>query len=182
MFTLTLSPADVEAALDALTDDGDTWEMPDGRTLRVRIEPDTYLDPEHEINGVDCWGRVAWCELDSTYTFDYVHYHKPRPEGFDGDALKLHTDFGGAFWWQPTLKAWGVTREEWTPERRREEAARIVDLMTYGFSVVILEVLDGTDAYGRPVIREATSLGGIDSLENGYLRHVLSDMIAEVTA
>ena len=56
----------------------------------------------------------------------------------------------------------------------------VLDLLEYGYKGVTLELCDGTDAYGRPVVRDVASLWGIDSLDNGYLAEVISELAGEL--
>lgn len=161
--------ADAEYGADA------SVTLDDGRSLRARVVPDD-CDAFAEINGSEAWGRVAWVQTDRCTGHD-----RPRPDGFDGDAMKLQTMRGDRFWWQPLLDVWGTPREQWTAEVRRQEADKIEELVTFGFKVVILELCDADrDAYGRAIVREVATLCGIDSLENGYLRTVLAELMDEL--
>jgi hypothetical protein len=145
------------ADLTALTDHGDTVELEDGRTLRLLIRPDEYNNP---FDVYDCYGKVA--PLD--------RHNRQRPDGFDGNAEKL-TIFNDVIWWQPPADA---------PQRGTEEFAKfrslIIDLASWGAKVVTLEILDGIDAYGRPIVVAVANLAGIDSLEDGYLAQVVSEL------
>jgi hypothetical protein len=79
--------------LTSLTDDGDTLELPDGRTLRLRIEADLDTNLFEQPN--EAYGKVAWVERNRSTGRPY-----PRPDGFDGSAEKLYTS-RSPYWWQP---------------------------------------------------------------------------------
>jgi hypothetical protein len=96
-----------------------------------------------------------------------------RPDDFDGNAEKLwlSSDF---VWWQPPPD---VPR---TSEHFAAFRSQVRSLAEYGYCGVIVELLDGEDAYHRPIVREVASLWGIDSLDNGYLREVVGDLLSEL--
>jgi hypothetical protein len=156
--------------LSSLSADGDTIELDDGRKLRLRIEADDTSVMDSEL----FYGEFAWVERSR----DYVHA-TPRPEGFDGNAEKLWTAGGDQYWWQPPRGDYELSAKRGSKEFD-EFRELIRDLMSWGFKQVGLELLDGVDAYHRPVVKEAQWLGGIDSLEGGYLADVLSDLLAEI--
>lgn len=140
-------------------------ELPDGRTLRLRIEPDT----DSSVNDYDCYGKT------SQYAYDYVRdSHAPRPDGFDGNAEKIEVDRGYWVWWQPPKDI--PRSSEHFPKFRQN----VIDLLQMGFMSVGLEVLDGTDAYNQSIVVETQWLGGVDTTENGYLAEILSDLAAEL--
>jgi len=150
--------------LGELSQDGDILKMDDGRALRLRVE----VDQDASINDYDSDGRVEWVR--GVRDWSPVRY--PRPDGFDGRARILIRDNGSAMWWQPY--------ESLTEAQIVEDAQRIVELVTFGFSGVIVEMLDGTDAYGRPIVANVASLWGISSLDNGYLSEVVSELVDEL--
>lgn len=150
-------------AVHALTDDGSTFELPDGRTLRLTITPDD-IDPFAEH---DCYGRVAPVRPDR-----HTVYAATRPDGFDGNAEKLWSR--DAYWWQPPTDA----------PRRDDPAfgklrALVRDVLNYGMCVVTVELLDGADAYGRPIVRDVASLGAVEPmLSSEYLAEILADLLS----
>ena len=150
--------------LTSLTDDGDTLDLEDGRTLRLRIELD-FIDPFEEF---DAYGKVA------ANTYNSLTGRSQRPEGFDGNAEKI-TVYNDVLWWQPPPGA---------PDRGTPEFAKfrqlVSDLASWGMKIVFLEVLSGLDAYRQPIVVDVASLGGIDSLEDGYVHEVVSELAAEV--
>jgi len=160
-----------ESALDlgALQHDGDTLELRDGRTLRLRIEPDdtNYMDDPDEF-----YGTVAWVERDRDTGYD-----KTRPAGFGGTARKLLANrHGDRVWWQPPTD--GPTPG--TPEFDKM-SEHLQALLEFGYVGVILEVLDGTDAYNRPIVTKAQSLWRIESdYDPEYLAEVVRDLANEL--
>lgn len=147
-----------------LDHDGAVLELGEGRALRVRIEP----DPDYSINDYDSDGKVAVVTRDRDRCCD-----APRPAGFNGRARKLWTYDGYRFWWQPY--------EELTDAQIVADVERIRELMTFGFHGVILELCDGVDHYGRPIVRDAASLWGIDSTDPAYVRDVVADLVTELS-
>ncbi len=148
--------------LSDLTSDLDTIELEDGRTIRLRIES----DPDTSVNDYDCYGRVAWVKHRP-----WGEHDQPRPAGFTGRAMKLETYSGDAFWWEPC---------EDSPDPRAE-ISMMRDLITYGFHGLILELLDGTDAYGHPIVVETASLWGVDNLDAENVRFIVADLASELS-
>lgn len=159
--------------LTQLTQDGDTLELPDGRTLRVRVEPDQDYNPFEDF---DIYGRISdlrWGP--DNRSLENVYGNLERPHDFDGNAEKIDI-ISGRIWWQPPKD--GPKRG--TPEFR-EWRSFIIDLASYGGVGVILELLDEVpDAYGQPVVRHTASLWGIDSLDDGYITEVVRDLAHEL--
>ena len=56
------------------------------------------------------------------------------------------------------------------------------DLCEFGFVVVTLELCDGTDAYGRPIVVKAESLGGNewDCMSEPYGAELVADLVTEL--
>lgn len=147
--------------LSTLTNDGDTLELADGRTLRLRFEP----DPDSSINDYDSDGRVEWTRNND--------YGAVRPDGFTGRARILEKHLGSSLWWEPY--------EDLTEDQIRSEEFRIHQLVEYGFNVVFLELCDGEDAFGRPVVKEYETLGMVEWDASGaYLKDILEGMLAEM--
>jgi hypothetical protein len=146
-----------------LYNDGDTVELGDGRELRLRIEPDD-INPFDEF---DTYGKIAWSGRVNDYGYEQ------RPAGFDGNAERI-TILNDRVWWQPPAD---VKRSD---PHFRELRALVSDLASFGCVGVSLELLEGEDAYGRPIVRRVASLWGIDSLANGYLAEVVSELAAEL--
>jgi hypothetical protein len=153
--------------LTDLQNDGNTIELTDGRRLRMRIE----VDQDASINDYEADGRVEWTRDNS--------YGSQRPADFTGRARNLDHSFGSTLWWE--IPAPEMIGDVWTDAEMRSQEARIRKLVEYGFSVVTLELLDGADAYGRPVVTQYQRLGGIDSVDNGeYLTELVRDLLAQM--
>ena len=149
--------------LTDLADDGDILDLDDGLRLRLRIETDHGAS----INDYDSDGSIQWVRGDTNWS--PIRY--PRPDGFDGRARIIQRDHPSALWWQPYP---GLTEEQ-----VQAEEPRILELATYGFKVVIVEVLDGWDAYNEPIVVGFATLGGVDSTEGGYLAEIVADLVPE---
>lgn len=158
----TMTEGRVRDALGDLWDDGDVVEV-DGRRVRLRIEVDhdTTVDDFE-----DCYGLFRW-ERGSV-----------RPAGFDGAAEVVDRDGrAGRLWWQPPAD---VQRGDSRFSSVRQGA---LDALRDGFREVILEVLDGADAYGRDVVRAFASCGGVEAgLSRSELVWLLEELWVEVTA
>ena len=147
---------------DALTEDGDTLDLGDGRMLRLIIGPDMETEisdfgdayGECQPGRPDRWG-LGW---------------ERRPAHFTGNAEKLHYGPGYySIWWEPPSD---VPRGSDVFTKLRQQ---VIDLLTWGFTDVVLELCQGEDHYGRPIVIDSASLGAIDSLD-GYLSTVLRDL------
>lgn len=148
---------------------GDMIDVGDGRQIRLKIEPDT----DTTINHFDCYGKTS--KIFDYYRERYSH----RPDDMNGNAEKLQIGSGDWIWWQPP-----DPKETGAPKRGTAEFAKmrqqVSDLLEFGFCGVILEVLDGRDAYHLPIVTDTASLWAIDSLEHGYLTVLISDLIGEL--
>jgi hypothetical protein len=159
-----MNPETLAEAIAELTSDGDTFELPDGRTLRLTFEPDYDTSLE---DFEDCYGRVG--EPKRSYTGE-----DQRPESFDGNAEKISYS-QGRIWWQPPTD---VKRDDPAFSDLRQS---VCDALDYGFHAVVVELLDGEDCYGRPIVRGSAALGGIEPLGQPDT-DLLSDMIEEAMA
>lgn len=148
--------------LSGLTDDGDTLDLAGGRMIRLRIEP----DHDTSVNDFDCYGRVEWRDSWSRQTL--------RPITFDGNAEIIDRDGIAALWWQPPAD---VKRSD---PGFRQLRSSVIDLVTYGFRSVGLELCEGTDHYGRPIVTDSTWIGGVDDVSADYLPHLLADLVTEL--
>ena len=152
----------------ALHNDGDTETLPDGRVLRLRFEP----DPNHSVNDDESDGRIEWTRRND--------YGAVRPSTMDGSARVIDTDYPYSLWWQPPGKEI-IGDTPWDDDTMRREAARVADLVRYGFQGVILELCQGADAYGLPVVVGVASLWGIEwDISTDDLAEVVAELAAEV--
>lgn len=151
------------------------WE---GYTLKLLVESDEDY-PLADVCGEGC----CYGQLETTRNNGCGPV---RPASFDGRARILERDRFQATWWQPLVDPmWtkgqgdGVIGAEWKEIQR---------LYREGFLQVGLELLAppceccGSDGWGphqRATI-SAQWLGGIDSLDNGYLADVAGDLLNEL--
>ena len=162
--------AATDVDVSTLCEDGDTLEIDETRTLRLRVEPDdrSLLDDQ----GPDMWcGELEWVRPNRDYVGRYM---TRRPDGYNGRARILERDNGYALWWQPPTDV---------PDDRLDSfAATLRDLLEYGYVGIVLELLEGTDAYGRPIVTRSESLWGVEwNADRHYVDDVVSDLWAEMT-
>jgi hypothetical protein len=146
---------------------GDLFEH-EGHTYRVRIEPETGTVQDFWSD--DCYGKI------SEYAYDYGREHKtPRPATMDGRAVKIQVDRGYWMWWQAPDDIVPNT-PEWIEQR-----TFVRTLLEFGFWAMVVERLEGTDAYGRSIVTAFASLGGIDSIDSEeYLNEMVAELLAEI--
>jgi hypothetical protein len=162
---------------DALADDA-SYTLPDGRILRLRIEPDEQ-DPIHSFGEGWVYGRAQWVERQETYADgpEASRWKFPRPDGFDGNAEILMRHARAALWWQPYVEDGDVRRG--TPAFA-EYRQQVYDLFEFGFNQIGVELLDGTDAYGRPIVTRCAWLAGVDPFpDRDYVRSIVVDLLSE---
>ncbi len=146
-----------------LTDDGDEFELPDGRSLRLKIKADECM----RLSDDDWYGEISdW------YRHSYGEGRTDRPSHFDGRARKLRTQSYWC-WWQPP--------KDLTDEQLAKFAATMQDIAQYGYQLYVLELLEGEDAYGQPIAIEFQALGGIEPFADAeYVRDFVSEMINDL--
>lgn len=154
----------VEALAEAVYGSDATVEA-DGQTYRARIVPDA----DHSIfDDGDWFGRLQWVGTDRD-----TGRPAPRPDGFDGRARKLQSGRGDPIWWQPPAD---VADDDLGTLGRT-----ILDLLEFGYVGVIVERLDGTDAYGQPIVSAVASLWGIGGLDDeAEVAEVIGDLLTEL--
>jgi len=153
----------IDAITAALTSDGDTFDLPDGRTVRLRITPDD-IDPFDEYGSFGKIGEIRRNDFSN---------RGERPARFDGNAEKLWAGQSHQVWWQPPAD--GPTRSS---EGFAELRQLVTELLEFGMIVVTVEILNGTDAYGRPIAQSAESLSGIEPFPKPeYLAEVIGDLL-----
>lgn len=164
--TETISPA---IDFSSLEDDGDTLELADGRTLRLKIE----VDQDTNISDFpDCYGRLT---EERVRRNDYGY--EARPSDMTGNAEKLWYGNDGPWWWEPPVD---IKRSN---PMFRELRDNVRELLAFGFAIVTLELLQGEDAYRRPIVVESASLGGIDfTSRSSYIHEVVSELAHELIA
>lgn len=140
-------------AMQSLTDDGDTFELADGRSLCLRLFP----DEDASINDYEGDGQVEWGESND---YGYV-----RPANFTGTARIIKREGNSALWWQPPSVE--MIGKSWTNDEMYEEQTRIMELVEYGFTLVRLELRETlTDSAGNEhtVVLADAILGGVDKM------------------
>lgn len=145
-----------------LRDDGDTLELPNGRTLRLLITPDDGFT----INEFDCYGRTEWVSK------NWLGHHT-RPESMDGQARVISSDYRSVCWWQPPADI--------AAEHISEILKSVRDIQEFGFQVWTLELLNGTDAYGRDVVVSYSTTGGIEPFtDSDCADSIVRDLLSEL--
>jgi hypothetical protein len=160
--TATLTKLD----LSSLTDDGDALELEDGRVLRLKIE----VDQDTSISDFpDCYGRL---------TEERVRNNDlgwpARPSDMTGNAEKIWYGNDGPWWWEPPVD---VKRTDPVFKSLRDN---VRELLAFGFKGVTLELLSTCDGCHRSQVDSSASLWGIDSLDNGYIHEVVSELADEL--
>ena len=159
--------------LSTLLHDGDTVDLPDGRSLHLQVSHDDFADWNDQMDA-ECFGVVKW-----TSVHDGDNGHAPRPDDFDGAARKIIVDYPHVCWWQPpTAKAIGTV---WDAETFDKEARRVAECVNYGWKVVTLTIRETvTDSRGgkHTVDLDSASLGGVewDAEGSEYLAEILDDL------
>jgi hypothetical protein len=141
-------------------------DLPDGRHLRLRTEPDM----DTSINDYECWGEISNGQRNA-YTG-----RNERPSHFDGAARKIYL-IDGPCWWQPFDGFLALT-----PEQQREAIYHVQNLASFGFVGVILELLDPEkDAYGNYVVRDYASLWGVEwDPTPEYVQSIADELLGEL--
>lgn len=140
-----------------------------GRSVAYLVEFDQFAT----LNDFDNYGRTEWVKPDRWGLYP----HAERPEGFDGSACILSAG-GESVWWQPP--------DDWktlTTDTQRRVLEAVYRILECGFQVVTVELYEGQDHYGKPVVRNACSYGGVEPWEYGDLSTllmVLPDLLGEV--
>ena len=150
----------------ALRYDMDTIDV-NGVTLRLRITPDMDVS----INDYDCYGRYDWGVRDR-YSGD-----NRAPSDFDPERTERLTILNDLVWWERPEHFGDL------PSNVQSDFRWMVSqLISFGFSVVTVERLEGTDYYGRPVVMGATSIGGVDETHGDYFAELVHDLAVSVAA
>lgn len=149
---------------------GELYDVGGGRSVRYLVEFDYFTT----INDFDDLGTTAPVEPDRYYD---CFPHAERPKGFDGSAHILQVG-DVAVWWQPPFD-WRTL----TPETQKSIIDMVYRVLEVGYQVVTVEVCEGADHYGDPIVTGASSYGGVEPWEYGdtsTLAMVLPDLLGEV--
>lgn len=152
-----------ELLAELTADKAELWADDETVGYRLVVEPDY----DSSINDSDCYGKV------SSY-IEYMRNKRPRPEGFTGAAVKIAVDRSGFVWWEPY-------REGSKVYNGPEDRELVTRLLQEGFTYVAVVKLRQCDM-GHVHELDRAGLGGIDSLENGYLAEVVDELLDELGA
>lgn len=174
MTTYHLPPDDdiIAGIIDGRYCDGSAVvTLPDGAVVTLSAEPDPYMSIIDE-SGPGMWcGSLAYVERDR----DTGHY--VRPAGYTGAAEILHVGRSyDAVWWEPPA-------DVRAPGPARDALRSVVSsLLESGYYIISLTYAGPDhDYYGRPVIRAASSIGGIEpDPDDDYLSDLLSDLLSDI--
>ncbi len=144
------------------------YDLPNGKTIRLREEP----DHDTRINDWDCYGKVEHLN---------GYGSRNRPQHFTGMAeiVRTHSE---QYWWQPpcTDKE-DVSRWYSDSEYRNTLRNTVREILDFGFQTYVLEICEGEDAYGNPIVQDYTTLGGIEPLvSNETKEDYVYDMMFEL--
>jgi len=152
-------------------EDGETVELLNGKKLRLKVRPDYLTD----INDFDYLGRVEWSKANSYNKTSYIFDKHPRPNGFDGNAEILKKDGGSNLWWQPPQDV------ERGSDQFRAVKKTALSVIEYGYYVYTLELLDGVDAYQKPIVTKKAALGGLEPfLDELSKQDILQELLSEL--
>jgi hypothetical protein len=152
-------------------EDGETVELLNGKKLRLKVSPDYYTD----LNDFDYLGRVEWSKYNKYNKTSYIFDKHPRPDGFDGNAEILKKDGGSNLWWQPPQD---VARESDQLRAVRKTALSVIE---YGYLEYKLELLDGLDAYKRPIVIKVSVLSGIEPfIDESTKEDIMQELLWEL--
>ena len=160
--------------LATLTDDGDTFDLEDGRTLVLRVLPDEHGDPFD----FDCYGAIA--PYTGPWDRDGLRTNG-RPADFDGNAeiIWLQQN-GGPVWWQPPKD---VKRSDPGFDDLRRTVNDLASFGMVGYVVELLAPEAAADHYGRRPVLEAASLWGVEPFADAaYVTSIVADLVGEVLA
>ena len=124
--------------------------LPNGAFLRAKQIPDeNTLINDYE----DCYGRI-----EPVVYSKYTGYSKPRPNGFDGSAEIIRSHHNDPYWWQPPKD---IIRDRKAMDITRNVLREILD---FGMHCWVLEMCNGSDAYGNPIVHDYQSICGLEPL------------------
>ena len=136
----------------------------DGRTYRLVVTPDDGAS----INDYDCYGRVSmgilsgWANLRA-------------PEDFDQERTERLAILNDVAFWEPPEGF-----EDWPEPARRALRHHVGNLVSFGFHVVTVERIDGTDAYGKPIVVDFECVCGVDTLDRDELAYTVDGLVCDL--
>lgn len=132
------------ATFELPTQDGEIVTLPDGRELRLRIEPDDMWRGLDD----DGLGQVEWGRAN-------LYGRIVRPDSFNGHAEILDRSRDSVIWWQPPADL----------VRGTDQYARIRqivrDVCEYGYQIVTLELRRRCECCTSVVVDDVAGIGGI---------------------
>ena len=150
----------IDLGADEIPSEPGTYRFASGALVRVLTGADDWSDLR---DAEDFYGRVEFR--------NYRDAREPRPAGFDGGARKIGLR-DGFIWWQPPSD---VT----DPEVLASLRSTLADIAEFGYQCVTVEALDPEpDYWGRPVVRDARTLGGLEPFDEigPAVRDLLGDL------
>ncbi len=154
--------------LTELVERGSTT-LDNGIKIKWRAEPDNDMS----VNDWDCYGKVQ-----PRTTKRYSGYKSERPDGFDGMAEVIHTQYD-EFWWQPPADLKATWKKD--IEQYRSIRESLHDILQWGFDMYFVEICQGTDAYGNDVVLDYSVLGAIEPMiKDAYKVEILSGILFEL--
>ena len=144
------------------------YDLPNGTTLRLREEPDN----DTSLNDWDCYGKVEWLS---------GYGSRNRPEHFNGMAEIMRTHRENYWWQPPSFDKQSIAQWYSDSEYRNSLRNQVREILDFGFRVLILEVCSGEDAYGNPIVKDYTTIGGVEPLiDDTTTEGYVYDMILEL--
>ena len=135
----------------------------DGRTYRLVVTPDMDVS----INDYDCYGRYDWGIQSGWQT-------RP-PEDFDQERTERLAILNDVVFWEPPEGF-----ESWPHPAQQALRHQVRDLVSFGFHVVTVERIDGTDAYGKPIVVDFDCIGGVDTIDSQELAYTADDLVCNL--
>lgn len=158
----------IQDIIAELAADGDECEV-GAWTLRLTIAPDEYADPMEDMGEGEWYGRVEYAKWAPFYRGERY----ARPEWADGGAELLRPHFTDPMWWRP---ADDVVRDRELRDRMRRS---LLELLEFGYSVVVVEAFRHRDIYGRGCVEAVASLGRVAEWGDD-VADIVGDVVAEV--
>jgi len=139
--------------------------LADGRILRLRVRGDEYTRLEDDG---DWFGAVEWVPYAGGLPGN-------RPHTMNGAAEVLDRTRYSQLWWQPPTDA----VKDATLRKSLKRSIEMI--MAYGYSEYVLELCEGRDAYGRPIVTNMTSRGGIEpTYDSEFIDEIVAEMMSEL--
>lgn len=158
--------------LAALTDDGDELELPGGRVLVLKVEPDDDLSIMDE-QGEGMWcGRLSWPVRNRETGRD------ERPRDFDGGARLIRFGCGyDAIWWQVPKDLLDGTSPAESLDMTERAIVRLLEEGYVQVGVQLWEVVtDSRDQEHRVMVDDAW-IGGVDEVYPELVEELVEEVL-----